>query len=165
MTITVADDCTTITLVSQELVDFDADPTNKTLTIKGTINCCTETELEVTVDDLEDDSSYIVDPDFFDFSSTFNDGVYLFIVEVVDSDTSTTTTDSKCALVDCELQCEVFGYVVNNVGSINAVWAEVYYDTLTYTHDCDDCECEKACIAIEELLGLLNKSTDDCNCR
>jgi len=65
-------------------------------------------------------------------------------------------SESTCALVDCDLKCQVEAkmYDDNDSKALNL------YQALQWVSECSDCECGKACAILNDLLIELNSQGD-----
>lgn len=113
-------------------------------------------------------SDYIVLPAFFTATGTIPTGFYNFTV------TSTapilTGTETNCAMVDCDLLCEVYDQVLVNLKRPSALRTEYHlmYQSLLNVAGCESCDCTAHLDMYELIKRDVNNPTlldqDDCGC-
>lgn len=115
------------------------------------------TEIELIPEGL------LVKAPFFGGSDAIPDGVYA-IKLVVDKEDLTKTTERSCVFVDCVTRCNMVAALQKDLESD----IHHYYEAIQNAADCDDCECEKACVLYAELLRKINqilgRDDEPCSC-
>lgn len=162
MTITVNADCTSIELESTLIDEFVGD---YTLDFTITLTDCDSNTYSYTVleeDVTEGDPNVLtITPELIisDDATEFPDGV--FTVTLTLDDSGTLSTDVRCMLVDCDLECQVFDYQAENLTSK----IFMYYQALQLGENCDNCNCSGMCALYNKILDILGETTEnDCGC-
>lgn len=155
MTLTIADDFTSITVQSSILDSYQATPSNYTeVKITAYINCCDTTVYEKVFTSnagISTDGEYVIDKDFFEFAEdVLPDGVYQFSVSSVDI-TSTASQQSSCILLDNLLHCQVLEFTVKNPDST----VYMLHYLLTQSSDCN-CYCSDMCILLDRIVYMMD---------
>lgn len=123
------------------------------------------TTVEIVDGDLTG-GDYVVDDTYFG-NSTWAPNMYKFTLD----DTAPTpedAVDEGCVLVDCELQCEVWDKVKDNITSNDCKRTEFHlvYESLINTNGCSTCSCDTALQLYKQLKEDVTNITynSDCGC-
>lgn len=137
MTAVVANDCTEITVDSDNL-----DPTNLSVSLSVTINCGTEYIIVANVSDTD----ITVDPDALNIDqAALSDGVYYFVLTIVQSD-STVVTETLCKVVNCTMTCDMLdSFKDASAGDEDAAIRALSFYGLITAQDCTSCACSDLC--------------------
>jgi len=165
MTVTLSE-CTALELESTLLGTFLATPEDYTVQFNSNINCCSTSFSEtIATEDVTVDTITIT-PTTYN-RDAFISGVYYLEIVLIDEN-GTRQTDRICYFIDCEntIYSAVCAKLASDVKFVSN--ADRLYRALTYTSQCDDCDCNKACVLYEALLKELaidfNKIKKDCGC-
>lgn len=136
MTITIAEDCASINIVSP---NFAEDNQSATLTV--TLNCTTTYD-DIDITDSSDD--YNLDPEALDIDElTLADGIYTLTLVTVDAE-GNSTTEQKCVFVNCSTTCDMVDTALDLSTEENMIKA-ISFHALTLAADCVDCSCTNLC--------------------
>lgn len=170
MTFTKEIDCSAINIFDDELTTFyDAGaPSTTTITLAITHNC-SNTPIEITIDELADlayvdsDAYFIINPTIVSQSnSTLNDGIYHIELTVV-KDSGEYYNASLCVGIVCTASCDAITYLANNLNSDIHKYVVALED---WVNQCSECECDDACIIYTYLRKLLDDEVENpCNCK
>lgn len=118
-------------------------------------------KLQVVTSDADGTTFTITAPQYYsnDDSIKFCEGIYYFYLYVqyaIEGGTAT-WTDTYCAFIDCEniIKCQTNDYVL----ATKDVRPYYMLDALTYSMDCDTCDCSNMCSMYNDLLATINIST------
>ena len=148
MTVTTSEDCTTITINSDQ---FSATNISNTLTL---LHAGTTYTVEV---DADNTSEVVVDAETLELEE-LPEGPYLVTLITIDED-SNKTTEQVCVTPICSLHCDMVDYYEDTL-NIERILA---YEALKLSQDCVTCSCTVA-------QKLYDKATDTtnvtkCNCQ
>jgi len=167
MTASVNTTCDTLTVTNSTGLTTWMDNSGYTLTLKYRNNCAsTYTEYTVKTTDVSGTSpnytfSITAANLISSTTSTLDDGVYTIKFVLTEDSTGNTTEEVDCMLTNCNLECDVVEYQVNNPTSLIRMW----YDSLITAIDCDNCDCSIPCAIWEKIQNMLGETTtDDCQC-
>lgn len=137
MNITISSTCEDVTLESEYLSGD-----NQSVVVTVQINCDEEYIIEgVTVDDTE----IVITQDSLDLTGdTLEDGIYYFKIVVVQED-GTEVTESKCAFINCGVNCLLLDTFKAIGTDTDATTRALLFFALQAAQDCTDCACADLC--------------------
>lgn len=160
-------ECTGLDITSSLFVTYLGSPADYSLVFNSSINCCdTVYTEELTSDDITVDTVTITPTTFS--ADEFISGVYSLEIVLVETGTGTTQTDRLCFFIDCAntLYTAVCTHLVTDLAFKSNV--DRLYQALTYTSQCEDCDCIKACLLYDALIDALSLNLaqlkKDCGC-
>lgn len=106
----------------------------------------------------------IVPADLNSEYTVFPDGPIYFKLIYKELDNGTVKEETGCVFSSCELKCKVSEFTMKNP---QCTEAQLIYNALVNSNDCQDCSCTNACFLynkLKEILDTQTTSDDSCGC-
>jgi len=152
MTLTVNSDCTSISILSDNL-----SATNQTVNLFWSKNCSTTTS-KISISTAA--SVVQLAPEDLDSADTFSDGVYYFKLVITQED-GTTVEESICRFVNCASSCLMLP--VYKLTDSASILKQLAFEALLASTNCTSCTCADLCMFYTNT-GLTTIANDDCGC-
>lgn len=159
MTVTKASDCSSITINSTWLADFDGgSPTVTNATLYYTVNGGTEQTVVLTTVQVTG-ANLVMTPTFFgQGASILTDGIYCFRLQTTTA--STVNKEYGNAFIECSLKCTLAEKLWNNPELL--LYSR--YEAIKHYQECNTCDCATVYDLYLNLLCDLGLSNTPCGC-
>ena len=160
MEVTTANDTTF--LITTDLLTTFQNTADATLTVNVKVSCC----LEVESVDYTTPTTYIqveTSSILGESITEFVDGIYTFTIRVTFSSGSY-VEETGCIIITNDLQCKLATLIKDSTAE-DTFYLKALYDSLNYTLECSECDCDRACTVWDLLKSKLEiDESIECNC-